>query len=116
MDRKEKCERVILSPDEKKLLRDIKRHPHKKCDKTEVWNLYALNFVEPDTEGEDAFHQPIPKDTYCVSDFYWIYHEYRRDLFMDKLLTAFWLPMLVSFITSLITTAPQWIPIFLQSK
>ena len=93
MDRKEKCERVILSQNEKKLLRDIKRHPHKKCDKTEVWNLYTLNLVEPDTEGEDAFHQPIPKDTYCVSDFYWIYHEYRRDLFMDKLLTAFWLPM-----------------------
>lgn len=116
MDRKEKCERVILSPDEKKLLREIARHPHKRCSQSEAWALYTLDLVKPDTEGEDDFHQPIPQDTYCVSDFYWVYREYRRGLFMDKLLTAFWLPMLVSFITSLLTTAPQWLPIFLQSR
>jgi hypothetical protein len=51
-----------------------------------------------------------------VSDFYWVYHEYRRSLLMDKLLTAFWLPMLVSFVTSLLTTLPQWLPVLLQSK
>ena len=116
MDRKEKCERVILTPEEKTLLRDIKLHPHKKCSREGIWNLYELDLVKPDTLGEDAFHQPISKDTYCVSDFYWVYHEYKRSLFMDKLLTSFWLPMLVSFITALLTTSPQWLPVFLPLK
>lgn len=116
MDRKEKCERVILTQAEKALLREIEHHPHKKYSRSAVQKLYELDLVAPDTDGEDAFHQPIPKDTYCVSDFYWVYHEYRRSLLMDKLLTAFWLPMLVSFITSLLTTLPQWLPVLLQSK
>lgn len=107
---------MILTQAEKALLREIEHHPHKKYSRSAVQKLYELDLVAPDTDGEDAFHQPIPKDTYCVSDFYWVYHEYRRSLLMDKLLTAFWLPVLVSFVTSLLTTLPQWLPVLLQSK
>lgn len=116
MDRKEKCERVILTPNERKLLRDIKRHPHRKCSQAEVWPLYTMGLVQPDTAGTDALGQPILKDTYCVSGFYWVYRAHKRSLLKDKLLTAFWLPMLVSFITALLTTAPQWLPVFLQAR
>lgn len=116
MDRKEKCERVILNPAEKKLLRDIARHPHKQCSQAEVWPLYKLDLVQPDAAGVDDLGQPIPKDTYCVSGFYLVYREYKRGLFWDKLLTSFWLPILVSFVTSLLTTLPQWLPTLLQLR
>ena len=114
MDRKEKCERVVLTPEEKTLLRDIKLHPHKKCNREEIWNLYELDLVKPDTSGEDDFHQPIPKDTYCVSDFYWVYRSYIRAKYFDMFLSSFWLPFGVSLVTSLLTTMPQWLPWLLQ--
>ncbi len=115
MDRKEKCERVVLTPEEKTLLRDIKLHPHKKCSREEIWNLYELDLVKPDTSGEDDFHQPIPKDTYCVSDFYWVYHEYQHTKYRDLFLSSLWLPILVSILTNLTIDALQWLlPLILQ--
>lgn len=115
MDRKEKCERVILTPDERKLLRDIKRHPHKKCSQAEVWPLYTMGLVQPDTAGTDALGQPIPKDTYCISGFYWVYRAYQCSKHRALFLSSLWLPILVSIITNLTISALQrlW-PLLLQ--
>lgn len=115
MDRKEKCERVILTPNERKLLRDVKRHPHRKCSQAEVWPLYTMGLVQPDTAGTDALGQPVLKDTYCVSRFYEVYRAYQCSKHRALFLSSLWLPILVSVLTNLTINELQrlW-PLLLQ--
>lgn len=70
MDRKELCEAVILSADEKKLLKEIYRHPHRKCEPEEIEALEEMGLVEEDAEKRPYFGVPIPLGAYCVSEFY----------------------------------------------
>lgn len=108
MQRRTDCENVILSAKEKKLLKKIQRHPHRKCSNQEIHTLKMMGLVTPDTCGVDAFNAPIPTGTYCVSEFYLVYKEYRKDNRRDRMLTSLWLPIVVSVITTLTVNALQW--------
>mgnify|MGYP007024214194 CR=1 FL=1 len=108
MNRKEECERVVLTKEEKRLLRFIHQHPHTKCERCQIWPLYEMNLVCPDTQGVDAFNAPIPLDTYCTSDFYQIYQAYRSEKRFWLVLKSLWLPILVSVITNLTVDGIQW--------
>ena len=63
MQRRTDCENVILSAKEKKLLKKIQRHPHRKCSNQEIHTLKIMGLVTPDTCGVDAFNAPIPTGT-----------------------------------------------------
>ena len=102
MERKQKCESIVLSREEKKLLAEIKRHPHTKCEYSEVKALLSMGLIRQDTNGFDSLHQAILLDTYCVSDFYKVYLEYRREKMFWVLTQSFWMPLAVSFVTSLV--------------
>lgn len=108
MERKQKCESIVLSREEKKLLAEIKRHPHTKCEYIKVKALLNMGLIRQDTNGFDSLHQPIPLDTYCVSDFYKVYLEYRREKRFWVLTQSLWMPILVSIITNLIIIAAKW--------
>lgn len=108
MDRKSKCESIVLTKYEKKLLRRIRRKPHTKCNRDEIWPLYEMDLVYPDTEGVDAFNMPIWKDTYCVSELYQIYRSYKAELWFWLMLKSMWLPIVVSIITNLTVDGIQW--------
>ena len=102
MERNQKCESVVLSREEKKLLAEIKRHPHTKCEYSKVKALMLMGLVNQDTNSFYSLHQPISLDTYCVSDFYKAYLEYRRKKRFWVLTQSLWMPILVSIITNLI--------------
>ena len=109
MDRKSLCDKIILTKSEKRLLHRINKHPHMKCSREEIWPLYEMDLVRPDTEGVDAFNAPIPKDTYCVSELYQIYQSYRTEQRFWLILKSLWLPIVVSIITNLSTDGIQWL-------
>lgn len=109
MDRKSLCEKIVLTKSEKRLLRYISKHPHTKCDRGEIWPLYEMDLVCPDTEGVDAFNAPIPKDAYCVSELYQIYQSYRAEQRFLLMLKSLWLPIVVSVITNLTVDGIQWL-------
>ena len=109
MDRKSLCDKIILTKSEKRLLRYISKHPHTKCNREEIWPLYEMDLVLPDTEGVDAFNAPIPKDTYCVSELYQLYQSYRTEQRFGLMLKSLWLPIVVSVITTLTVTGLQWL-------
>lgn len=109
MDRKSLCEKIVLTKSEKRLLRYISKHPHTKCARGEIWPLYEMDLVHPDTEGVDAFNSPIPKDTYCVSELYQIYQSYRAEQNFWLMLKSLWLPIIVSVITTLAVNGLQWL-------
>lgn len=109
MERKTDCENVVLSAEEKKLLREIQRHPHMRCDEQKIRPLLVMGLISQDTEGENAFHEPIPTGTYCVSDFYQVYREYRKDRFRELSLQSLWLPILVSFTTTTAIHLLEWL-------
>ncbi len=115
MERKTDCENVVLSAEEKKLLKEIQKHPHMVCDEQKIHSLLVMNLVSPDTDGVNALHEPIPTGTYCVSDFYRVYCEYKKDRFREMSLQSLWLPILVSVITTLTINALQWwLPLLVQ--
>ena len=107
MNRKSDCEAIILSPDEKRLLRKISRHPHTKCDRSEVAGLSSMGLIKADRdESVDITYQPMHMlDTYCVTDFYRIYEEYLRQSRKSELFKSLWLPIIVSLVTTLL----QWL-------
>lgn len=109
VDRRSKCESIVLTKREKKLLRRISRKPHTKCKRDEIWPLYEMDLVYPDTEGVDAFNMPIQKDTYCVSELYRIYRSYKAELRFWLILKSLWLPIVVSIITNLTVDGIQWL-------
>ena len=115
MDRKEICEAIVLTAAEKKLLKEIYRNPHRKCERAEVEALEEVGLVEQDTEKQPNFGVPFPVGTYYVSDFYFVYKEYLRDKRRDMTLQSLWLPIVVSIITTLTVNALQWLcPLLLQ--
>ena len=115
MDRKEICEAIVLTAAEKKLLKEIYRNPHRKCERAEVEALEEVGLVEQDTEKQPNFGVPFPGGTYYVSDFYFVYKEYLRDKRRDMTLQSLWLPIVVSIITTLTVNALQWLwPLLLQ--
>ena len=109
MERKSDCENVVLSAEEKKLLKEIQKHPHMKCDEQKIRPLLVMGLVFPDTDGVDAFYEPVPTGTYCVSDFYRVYREYKKDRFREISLQSLWLPILVSFITTAAINLLGWL-------
>lgn len=46
MDRKEICDAIVLTAAEKKLLKEIYRNPHRKCERAEVEALEEVGLVE----------------------------------------------------------------------
>lgn len=109
MDRKSLCDKIVLTKSEKRLLRRISRHPHTKCSREEVWPLYEMDLVIPDTEGTDEFNSPIRKDTYCVSELYQVYRAYQTEQRFWLMLKSLWLPIVVSIITTLAVNGLQWL-------
>lgn len=111
MNRKSDCEAIILSPDEKRLLRKISHHPHTKCDRSEVAGLSSMGLIKADRdESVDITYQPMHMlDTYCVTDFYRIYEEYLRQSRKSELFKSLWLPIIVSLVTTLTVNALQWL-------
>ena len=111
MNRKSDCEAIILSPDEKRLLRKISHHPHTKCDRSEVAGLSSMGLIKADRdESVDITYQPMHMlDTYCVTDFNRIYEEYLRQSRKSELLKSLWLPIIVSLVTTLTVNALQWL-------
>ena len=109
MDRKSSCSKIVLTKTEKRLLRHISKHPHTKCSREEIWPLYEMDLVCPDTEGVDAFNVPIQKDTYCVSELYQIYQSYQAERRFWLMLKSLWLPIVVSVITNLTVDGIQWL-------
>lgn len=109
MDRKEKCDAIILTKQEKKLLKRISHSPHLKCDKCAVQPLYDMGLVAPDEKMVDGFGCPVPTDTYCVTDFYFVYDEFCREKQWLILTQGFWLPFGVSVVTNLISVGIQWL-------
>lgn len=104
------CENVVLSAADKELLKKIKEHPHYRCDPKELGNLRFFELVQEDPSGEtDPFHDPIGAGTYCVSDFYLVYEEYKKDRFREMAMQSLWLPIVVSIITNIIVDALQWL-------
>lgn len=66
MERKSDCENVVLSAEEKKLLKELQKHPHMKCDEQKIRPLLVMGLVSPDTDGVDAFYEPsLPELTVC---------------------------------------------------
>lgn len=109
MERKRDCENVVLSAEEKKLLKKIQKHPHMKCEETEIRPLLLMDLVVSDTDGVDGFNEPIPTGTYCVSNFYLVYREYKKDRFWEMSLQSLWMPILVSFITTTAINLLRWL-------
>ena len=108
---KSDCENIVLSAADKRLLKNIEKHPHYKCRPEKVETLRFFGLVSCDATGEvDAFHAPIVRiGTYCVSDFYFVYKEYLRDKYRDMTLQSLWLPIVVSIVTTLTVNALQWL-------
>lgn len=104
------CENVVLSAADKELLKKIEAHPHCKCDPKELGNLRFFGLVQEDPSGEvDGFHDSIGAGTYCVSDFYQVYREYKKDRFREMAMQSLWLPILVSFITTAAINLLGWL-------
>ena len=104
------CENVVLSVADKELLKKIEAHPHCKCDPKELGNLQFFGLIQEDPSGEvDGFHDSIGAGTYCVSDFYQVYREYKKDRFREMAMQSLWLPIVVSIITNIIVDALQWL-------
>lgn len=108
--RRSACEAVILSRQEKRLLKKFKSGQRVPLEYSKAAALLALELIEPCADDPDV---------YVASDFYWVYCEYQRAKYRDLLLSSFWLPVLVSILTNLAIDlaidAPQWLlPLILQ--
>ena len=56
MDRKEICEAIVLTAAEKKLLKEIYRNPHRKCERAPTNNN---TYVYPSVSGSLVFSEFI---------------------------------------------------------
>lgn len=115
MDRKERCESIVLKKSEKELLVNIARNPHTACDWLTARPLILMDLISEDTCGENSFGEPIGIGTYCTSEFYDVYVSHKRERRFEQLLQSLWLPALVSVITTLTVNGLQaWLPMLLQ--
>lgn len=103
--RRSACEAVILSRQEKRLLKKFKSGQRVPLEYSKAAALLALELIEPCADDPDV---------YVASDFYFVYRSYIRAKYFDMVLSSFWLPFGVSLVTSLLTTMPQWLPWLLQ--
>lgn len=98
MDRKEACEQIILTKEEQRLLKKIRRGKKLKCSDEEVSALLAYELVEPLCQMEGGFTMPVPTGEYQVSDFYAVYAAYRRRVLLDYIADK-WVDILASLIS-----------------
>nr|DAG67492.1 MAG TPA: hypothetical protein [Caudoviricetes sp.] len=109
MERKTDCENVVLSASEKKLLKEIAAHPHEKCEFEDIRALINMGLVDWDYIFNDKTREYEPLGTCCVTPFYQVYREYRKDRFRELSLQSLWLPIVVSIITNLTVDVLQWL-------
>lgn len=70
MERKEQCERIVLTKKEKELLKQIQKNPDMKCNQEDVWQLYLYGLVKPmKTENGLNMHH------FHIADFYDTYKD-----------------------------------------
>lgn len=105
MNRKAGCESVVLTKDEKRLLKKIHKNPHINLNWEEVESLEDMGLVEeddspPPRQGLCAAN--VRTGTYCTTEFYDVYMAYTHREFSLLVLKSLWFPILVSLITSLI--------------
>lgn len=105
MNRKAECESVVLTKDEKLLLKKIHKNPHINLKWEEVENLVEMGLVEEDDSPlpeHGLYSADIMSGTYCTTEFYDVYMAYTHREFNLLVLKSLWFPILVSLITSLI--------------
>lgn len=111
MDRKEMCERIILTRQEKRLLGRIRRCKNGvKCSDDEVAALLEYGLIEPQREQIEGFGVPVPTGRYLLADFYAVYAAYRRRELLDYVADK-WIDVLASVISLLslvISIAALW--------
>ena len=124
MNRRTECESVVLTKDEKLLLKKIHKNPHIKLKWEEVENLVEMGLVEEDDSPlpeHGLYSADIMSGTYCTTVFYDVYMAYTHREFSLLALKSVWLPIVVSVITnfatdgiqSLLPLIQQWFASFL---
>lgn len=105
MDRKEACERIILLPKEKRLLKRIRRSHNNgvKCEKSSVQALLDYGLIVPLCSQYKGFGLQVPNGSYIVSDFYVVYAAYCHRELLDYIADK-WIDILAS-VFSLISLA-----------
>ena len=66
-----------------------------------------MGLVCQDRGGADENKDPILLDTYCVTEFYRVYRDYRSEQWFELTLSSLWLPIVVSILTNLTTDGIQ---------
>ena len=111
MNRKEMCERIILTPQEKRLLGRIRRSKNGlKCSASEAAALLEYDLIQSQRENVDWFGVPVPTGRYVLSDFYAVYAAYCRRELLDYIADK-WIDILASVISLLslvISIAALW--------
>lgn len=124
MNRKAECESVVLTKDEKRLLKKIHKNPHINLKWEEVENLVEMGLVEEDDSPlpkRGLYSADIMSGTYCTTEFYDVYMAYIHKEIGLLTLKSVWLPIVVSVITnfatdgiqSLLPLIQQWFASFL---
>lgn len=107
MTQKEKCEAVVLTDDDKKLLKEIKKHPGKVIDKNTASRLCSMGLIS--RSSHPMYNNEDPACS--VLDFYEIYMAYTKNRRRVLWLQSFWMPLAVSFLVSVATNiAFRWLP------
>ena len=100
---------IALSAADKKLLKEIARHPHKECSREEIQVLRSSGLVDAETLGCTLSGMSIETGLYQVSALYPRYKEYLKEKRRTLFLKSLWIPLGVSVITNLIAIALQWL-------
>ena len=110
MERKEQCERIVLTKKEKELLKQIQKNPGMKCNQDDVWQLYLYGLIRPmKTEKGLNMHH------FHIADFYDTYRDYQREKRKNQFFESLWLPIAVSVVTNLAINGLQWLwPLLVQ--
>lgn len=105
MNRKSECESVVLTKDEKRLLKKIHRKGHISLTQEEAESLEDMGLIEQDSakpDGRFPWVISVGAGTYHTTRFYNVYMAYTHREFSLLVLKSLWFPILVSLITSLI--------------
>ena len=110
MERKEQCERIVLTKKEKELLKQIQKNPDMQCNQDDVWQLYLYGLVSPmKTEKGLNMHR------FHIADFCDTYRDYQREKRKNQFFESLWLPIVVSVVTNLAINGLQWLwPLLVQ--
>lgn len=104
MERKAKCEKIVLTKEESRVLKQIHKNPELECDVKIAKSLYFMGLVTPKRIGDDFDF------SHCsTSEFYGVYVSYSQEKKREQLFQSLWLPIAVSAITTLIVDALQWL-------